>query len=249
VTRLRTLAVDIGGTGIKAMAFAADGSALSEPVRIDTPYPCPPHRLIDAIADLATDLPEVDVVAAGFPGLVRSDRVVWVNSLTRSEPGGRTDPALAEQWTGFPLQEALSARLHLPTLVANDADVHALASVTGSGMECVVTLGTGLGFSLVLDGRLLPHLEFGGVAFGDGRDYDTVLGQMGLEADGLGPWREHVFTMVMSLRAFVYFDRLFIGGGNARLVDVTTLGPDVVAVENANGLVGGHLLWAATGRG
>jgi len=246
MTGPRTLAVDVGGTGIKATVFSGDGSPVGEVRRIDTPYPCPPERLASAIVALAGSLPTADRLGLGFPGLIRSGRVVWVNSLTRAQPGGPADPGLAEQWTGFPLQEFLSGAMGLPTLVANDADVHALASVQGRGMECVVTLGTGLGFSLVLDGTLLPHLEFGGVHFGGGRDYDTVLGQGGLDADGIDAWRSHVSVMVESLRSFVYFDHLYLGGGNARLLDARTLGPAVTTVDNVNGLLGGHLLWAST---
>jgi polyphosphate glucokinase len=248
MTGRRTLAVDVGGTGIKATVFSGDGAPLDETRRIDTPYPCPPERLASAIGALAGSLPTADRLGLGFPGLIRSGRVVWVNSLTRAQPGGPADPGLAEKWTGFPLQEVLSATLDLPARVANDADVHALASVSGNGMECVVTLGTGLGFSLVLDGHLLPHLEFGGVQFGDGRDYDTVLGQGGLDADGLDAWLCHVSTMVESLRSFVYFDHLYLGGGNARLLEPDTLGAGVTTVDNVNGLLGGHLLWTETTR-
>lgn len=238
----RTLAVDIGGTGIKAVVFDADGVACCDAVRVETPYPCPPSRLVDEVCALAAQLVPADRAGVGFPGLIRSDRVVWVNSLTRPRPGEPTDEQLAQLWAGFPLQEALTEAIGMPTLVANDADVHALASVSGCGLECVVTLGTGLGFSLALDGKLLPHVEFGGLPCVDERDYDTALGQSGLEADGLEAWIANVVGTVSALRSFLYFDHLYLGGGNARLLPEHIFGVDVSRVENVNGLLGGHLL-------
>jgi polyphosphate glucokinase len=174
---------------------------------------------------------------------VRSDRVIWVNSLTKATPAGPTDPELAEHWVGYPLQQAIADAMGIPAIVANDADVHALASVSGRGLECVITLGTGLGFSVLLDGDPIPHLEFGGLPFTDGRDYDTALGQVGLERDGLPRWIENVAALVEALRPFLYFDHLYLGGGNARLLAETDLGEDVSTVDNVNGLLGCYLLW------
>jgi polyphosphate glucokinase len=240
----RTLAVDVGGTGIKAAVFESDGSQAGDRVRVDTPYPCPPDRLLGEIATIAGRLPTVDRIGLGFPGLLRSDRVVQVNSLTRATPNGPRDDRLAEQWTDYPLQSALATHLDLPARVANDADVAALASVSGSGLECVVTLGTGLGFSLVHDGRLIPHLELSGAPFRDDQDFESLLGDAGRERSGLDGWRADVLRMVAVLRPFLYFDHLYLGGGNARLLADVDLGPDVSLVGNVNGLRGGHLLWA-----
>jgi polyphosphate glucokinase len=239
----RTLAFDIGGTGIKAGVFDDRGVLVGQPVRVDTAYPSPPARLVTQLQDVARLLPGADRIGVGFPGLLRSDRVVWVNSLTRAAPGGPVDEDLARQWVGCDLTQALSDAFQVPVRVANDADVAALACVTGSGLECVITLGTGLGFSLVQDGRLLPHLELSGAPFLPGRDFEQVLGNSGLESDGLGPWIGHVRAAADVLRGFVYFDHLFVGGGNARLLEGVPLGPDVTVVDNVNGLRGGYLLW------
>ena len=237
-----TLAVDIGGTGIKAATYAADGARAIDSVRVATPYPCPPDCLLDEVAALASALPPAERAGVGFPGLLRSNRVVWVNSLTRSAADGPTDDALVRQWVGFDLRSGLEDRLGIPTRVANDADVHALATVGGVGLECVLTLGTGLGFSLVDDGRLLPHLELGGAPFLDS-DFEGILGQAGLERAGQDAWHANVLAAIDALRPFLYFDHLYVGGGNARLIDPASLGADVSVVSNVNGLRGGVLLW------
>ena len=67
-----TLAVDIGGSGIKASVVNAQAVMVSDRVRVDTPYPCPPELLVSTIADLVRPLPEVSRVSVGFPGLEKS---------------------------------------------------------------------------------------------------------------------------------------------------------------------------------
>jgi polyphosphate glucokinase len=243
MSRPNTLAVDIGGTGIKAAVFDAEGTLVDEPVRAETSYPAPPDGLVAQVEAIARRLPVADRLGVGFPGLLRSARVVWVNSLSRATPGGSLDDDLARQWVGFNLVDALTAAFGCPVRVANDADVAALACVSGHGLECVITLGTGLGFSLVQDGILLPHLELSGAPFLDGRDFEAVLGNAALEADGQDAWTAHVRTAVEVLRGFVYFDHLYVGGGNARLLQPGSLGDDVSLVDNANGLLGGYRLW------
>jgi polyphosphate glucokinase len=188
-------------------------------------------------------LPSADRAGVGFPGLLRSGRVVEVNSLMRAVAGGPQDPALVAAWTGVRIDDLIGGALRIPVRVANDADVHALATVTGRGFECVLTLGTGLGFSLVSDGVLVPHLELSGAPFLPGRDFEAVLGADGLAADGQEAWTEHVHEAITALRPFLYFDRLYLGGGNARLLDPEAFPADVVLVENVNGLLGCPLLW------
>lgn len=243
---VHTLAVDVGGTGIKATVFDGDGSQVDDPVRVATPYPCSPQRLMDEIAALAETLSPAQRAGVGFPGLLRSDRVVWVNSLTRATPSGPVDDGLAAQWVGFPLAATLAETLGIPARVANDADVHALASVSGRGLECVITLGTGLGFSLINDGEILPHLELSGAPFMEDQDFESVLGHAGLQRDGVEEWKAHVIRAIDALRPFLYFDHLYVGGGNARLLDPAALGPHVSVVENANGILGGYLLWSSS---
>lgn len=238
-----TLAVDIGGTGIKATVLDGGGRPQADVLRIDTPYPCPPSRLGAEVRALADRLPAADRAGVGFPGLLRGGRVVQVNSLRRATQGGPADAGLVAAWTGCPVGELLTEALGVPVRVANDADVQALASVRGLGLECVLTLGTGLGFSLVQDGSLLPHLELSGAPFGDGRDFEGALGEAALRADGQAAWLASVHRAVALLRPFIFFDRLYLGGGNARLVEQATLPDDVEVVGNVNGLLGARLLF------
>ena len=238
-----TLAVDVGGTAIKATVLDGVGHPLADVLQTPTPYPCPPERLASEVAGLAARLPGSARAGVGFPGLLRSGRVVHVNSLMRAAPHGPPDDRLVAAWSGCPVADVLAVELAVPTRVANDADVQALASVHGVGLECVLTLGTGLGFSLVQDGVLLPHLELSGAPFEAGQDFEAVLGDAALRADGVQAWVAAVHRAVAALRPFLFFDRLYLGGGNARLLDPAGLPGDVEVVRNVNGLLGAHLLW------
>ena len=111
----RTLAVDVGGTGLKAVVLSPDGEMVSERIRRETPYPCPPPVLLDELDALAKTQPEYDRVSVGFPGAIRRGRVREVPAFSRRAPGEGPDRHLVAQWTGFELKEALQARFGKPT--------------------------------------------------------------------------------------------------------------------------------------
>src|SRR5437763_13416413 len=144
----RTLAVDIGGTGIKLAVLDSTGKIVGKRVRVPTPdAPVGPEVITAAIGDACARLGEFDRVSVGFPGVVRDGKV-------------KTAPNLGtELWTGFDLQRALSARWGKPVKVMNDADVQGFGAIQGQGIEMMLTLGTGAGTAIFRDGQIMPHLE------------------------------------------------------------------------------------------
>ena len=90
----RTLAIDVGGTGLKAVVLDPDGEMISERVRVETPYPCPPPVLLDELDKLAKTQPEYDRVSVGFPGAIRRGRVREVPAFSRRGPGEKPDREL-----------------------------------------------------------------------------------------------------------------------------------------------------------
>lgn len=82
----RILAIDIGGTGLKAALLDVDGKMTSERLRVDTPYPCPPERMIDALVDLCAPLDTFDFLSIGFPGVVRDGQVVTAPHFDAVDP-------------------------------------------------------------------------------------------------------------------------------------------------------------------
>src|SRR3954470_16430642 len=238
-----TLAIDVGGSGLKASLLSPKGEMLSERQRRETPYPCTPPVLLDELAELATTQPTYDRVSVGFPGAIRRGRVREVPAFSRRKPGEGPDPDLVSQWTGFELEEALQARFERPTRVANDADVQGCAVVAGHGMELVVTLGTGVGTAVFFDGALLPHMELSHGRFAEGRSIEVACGDHHREKIGNKAWRKLVMSALDTFEAMVLPDHIFIGGGNAKRLDPDTLGPNRTVVPNISGLLGGIKLW------
>ena len=239
----RTLAVDVGGTGLKAVVLSLDGEMVSERVRHETPYPCPPPVLLDALEALAKTQPAYDRVSVGFPGTIRRGHVREVPAFSRDKPGGKPDPDLVAWWTGFDLQTSLQERFARPTRVANDADVQGCAVVTGHGMELVVTLGTGVGSAVFFDGALLPHMELSHGRFAEGLSIEVACGDHHREKIGTKAWRKLVASALDAFEAMVLPDHLYVGGGNAKRLDPDSLGPNRTVVPNISGLLGGIRLW------
>lgn len=243
---VRTLAIDVGGSGLKATVLGPDAALLADRVRVDTPYPCPPERLVAELGTLVEPLLPLGPhrASVGFPGLVRGGRVVEVPSLSRVEYGkGLPDPELAGRWSGFDLRGALADRLGLATLVENDADMQGCAVVEGRGMEFVMTLGTGVGTALFDEGRLLPHLELSHGPFEDGLTFDIALGNAERKEIGGKAWRARVRRAIEAFHEMLWFDRIYVGGGNAKRLEPLDVGPRGTIVENAAGLVGGVRIW------
>ena len=237
---LHTLAIDIGGTGLKAAILDEHGEMVADRVRIETPQPCPPKVLITSLGHLVARLPAYDRVSVGFPGVVRKGRTLTAHNLG------------PEEWPGFDLEGALTNKFGKPVQVINDADMQGLAAIRGDGVELVITLGTGVGSGLFEDGRLAPHLEIAHHPFRQGETYEEQMGNEALQAVGRKRWSKRVERAIQTLRVLTTFDRLYLGGGNAAKIEFE-LPPDVEVVSNALGLRGGIWLWRqrqlALGRG
>jgi polyphosphate glucokinase len=238
-----TLAIDVGGTGLKAAVLDAGGAMVADRVRVPTTYPCPPDRLVEILAELTAPLPAFDRVAAGFPGMVRGGRVLSASHFqTSAGPGSDEDPALVASWRGFDLRDALEQRFGKPTKVANDADVQGAAVVVGEGLELVVTLGTGVGTAFFFEGRLMPHLEFSHHPLYKEDTYNEQLGDRARKEVGNEKWNRRVRRAIGTLRALCFFDHCYLGGGNAKRLE-GELPEDVTIVDNTAGLLGGLKLW------
>jgi len=227
----RTLAVDIGGTGIKVALLDENGGMIGERVRVPTPpKPVAPAVLTAALDEAVAAVGSFDRASVGFPGAVRDGRVLTAPNLG------------TEVWSGFDLQTALSERWGKPVRVMNDADVQGFGAIQGEGVEFVLTLGTGAGTSIFYNGRIMPHLELAHHPVRGDKTYDEYLGRVALEAVGKKKWNKRVERVIEILRRLTNFDHLYIGGGNAKAIKFE-LPPDVTIVPNSDGLTGGIALW------
>ena len=225
----RTLAVDIGGSGIKVMVLDAEGQPQTERSRLETPQTPKPEPVLEAIASLAGGQGEFDRVSVGFPGVVRRGVIKTAVNL---------DPS----WIDFDLATTLKDRLGKSVRVANDADIQGLGSIGGNGVELVVTLGTGFGSSLFVDGILVPNLELGHHPFRKGETYEQQLGRSTLDTVGTKRWNRRLEKAIVSLQNLFNWDYFYIGGGNTKKI-AFDLPPKVKIVPNVSGLLGGIALW------
>jgi polyphosphate glucokinase len=242
-----TLAIDIGGTGLKANVLDAVGGVVADRVRTPTTYPMPPDRMVEKLKGLADKLPGFDRISAGFPGMVRLGHVLTApHFVCKAGPGSDLDPKLLKDWTDFDMASALSEAIGKPARVANDADVQGLASISGKGFEAVITLGTGFGSAFFMAGRLLPHMEFAQIEFRHGETFNAQLGEPTRKDIGDKRWNKRVQKAISYLDVLTHFDHLYVGGGNGARVNRRDLGDvleRITVVDNSAGILGGIKIW------
>ena len=229
---MKTLAIDIGGTGVKALVLDIAGVMLTERMRIETPRPATPDAVIDAIVELVRPLGEFDRISVGFPGVV-IDGVV------------KTAVNLHPAWEDVPLAGALEKRLGKPARALNDAGVQGYAVVRGKGVEMLLTFGTGMGCAVYLDGRYVPNLELAHHPFKKGMTYEDYVGAPALAQIGKKKWNKRVAKVIEQVLPIWNPSRLYLGGGNAKHLKIE-LPPNVEIVANVAGLLGGIKLWSVT---
>lgn len=223
-----TLAVDVGGTGVKIILLNPSGKPISERQRAETPQPATPDAILQVLDHLIGTTDSFDRVSVGFPGVVKHGATLTAHNL---------DP----QWVGFDLQKVLARRWKKPVRVANDSAVQGFAAIRGKGVELVITLGTGFGSSLFTDGHLVPGLELAHHPWRK-HTYEDYLGKRGLEKYGRKRWNKYLEKAIAQLESLFNYDQLYIGGGNAMKIDFE-LPKHVTRVPNEDGLLGGVALW------
>lgn len=243
-----TLAIDCGGSFLKSAVFDAAGTQHGETLRRPTPYPLPPSAFVKVIAEIAKSHPKADRISVGLPGMIRHGVVIHTpHYINQYGPFTPVQDELAAAWKQFDVQGAITSKLGLPTKVVNDAEMHGAGVIAGRGLEVVFTLGTGLGSAVFDGGILTPHLELSHATVRGGIWYDHWIGEAERRRVGTAIWNRRVRLTIERWYPVFRWDRLYLGGGNSRLISQTTsarLGDDVVIVPNAAGLLGGERIWS-----
>lgn len=224
-----TLAIDIGGSKIKMLVLNASGEPVTERTRCDTPRPAVPDAILAAIESQLTMHGDYHRISIGFPGVV-------IDGVTMNAAN------LHQDWQGFNLAKAVRDMAFVPVRVANDADIQGYGAIHGHGVELVITLGTGFGSSLFVDGLLVPNLELGHHTFEQDLTYEQLLGQAARKESGNQAWRARLLRAIDQLEALFNPTRILIGGGNAKKIKVE-LPENVEISENIAGILGGIKLW------
>jgi len=211
------LVIYVGGTFVKILA-----TGQTEVRSFQSGTTLTPERMVSGVKKLAADW-MYEVVSIGYPGPV-------LNGRPTAEP-----PNLARGWIGFDFAAAFGR----PVKVVNDAAMQAMGSYK-RGKMLFLGLGTGLGTTLIIDGKLEP-MELGHLPYKKGT-YESYVGRAGLEREGKKKWRRRVIDVIERLTAALRPDDTVIGGGNVRKLD--GLPPRCRAGHNVNAFRGGFRLWA-----
>lgn len=226
---MRTLCIDIGGTGIKMLELDAAGEALGERHRERTPRPARPEPVLACIGEMLGEHAAFDRVSIGFPGVI-------VRGVVRTAPNLDTGA-----WAGFDLEGAVREMAGKPVRALNDADLQGYGVVRGRGVELALTLGTGMGSALFTNGHLVPNLELGHHPFKNGRTYEECVSDAERDRIGKKRWRRRLDAVIAQLAPIFNYDLLHLGGGNAKRL--TDLPANVRVFTNVEGMTGGMRLW------
>lgn len=166
----KMLGIDIGGTGIKgAIVDTKKGTLLSDRTKYLTPKNATPKNVIETAMKIVKDLDwEGKPIGAGCPAVVRQ-------GITKSATN------IDKSWIGFPVEETFSKMAGAPVSLINDADAAGLAELSFGeakdvpGVCLLISLGTGIGSAIFIDGVLVPNSELGMLKMRDGiaEDYAT----------------------------------------------------------------------------
>ena len=236
------LGVDIGGTGIKGAPVDVErGTLAGERLRILTPQPATPKPVADVVADIAGHFGWVGRVGVTFPAVVKSGVALTAVNVD-------------EEWVGTDAAELFTNRLGSPVTVLNDADAAGLAEMRfGAGRDqkgvvVMITLGTGIGCGMFVDGRLIPNTELGHIEI-DGKDAERIAADSVRERKNLS-WKKYASRVEEYLRRLdklIWPDLIIIGGGASKKADqflpYVDVRPPVVpaTLQNEAGIVGAAL--------
>jgi len=208
------LGVDIGGTGIKGAPVNVEtGELTAERFRIPTPHPALPNAVGDVVKLIAEEFKYNGPVGITFPAVVK-------NGVTF------TAANVDEAWIGTDARALFSGKLGMETTVVNDADAAGVAEMTfgagkgRKGVVIMVTLGTGIGSAVFLDGKLLPNTELGHLQI-RGKDAEHRASDRVREEKDLGwhEWAGRVSEFLLELEKLFSPDLIIIGGGVSKKSD------------------------------
>jgi len=248
---MELLGVDVGGTGIKAAVVDTRRGVLSgERIRVPTPQPSTPAAVAGATAGLVEGLVPGAPAGIGFPAVVCDGTTLTAANV---------DPA----WVGAPAESIFSEALGRECAVVNDADAAGLAEMrfgAGRGERGVVlmlTLGTGIGSALFVDGTLVPNTELGHLELG-GEEAEARASAVAREREELSwkRWASRLNAYLLHVEGLLWPDLVIVGGGVSRKQEkfLPLLTPRrarlaVAAMGNAAGVVGAALVAASRAEG
>lgn len=205
---MQILGIDVGGTGIKgAPVDIESGSLLAERYRLLTPDGAKPGPVAEVVAKVAVQFDWHAPIGCGFPAVIR-------NGVAESAAN------INQKWIGTDVAQLFSAATHCPVYVVNDADAAGLAEVTFgagrgvSGVILMITIGTGLGSALFIDGKLVPNTELGHIEV-ECDEAELIASDVVRREQDLSwkKWAKRLNKYLCTLENLFSPDLMIIGGG------------------------------------
>jgi polyphosphate glucokinase len=235
------IGIDIGGTGIKgALVNLKKGELITERFRFDTPNGGQPESVVETLIKLVRqiDAPKKTPIGICFPAPVK-------NGVTLSASN------VSDEWIGLNASKLFSKALGAEIVLLNDADAAGVAEIVfGAGQDrkglvLMCTLGTGIGTSLFMNGKLIPNTELGHIEI-DGVDYETKAAYSAKERDNLSfeQWSKILSKYFDRLNRLFYPDLIIIGGGvskdHSSFVHMIESSVEIVPAKSKNnaGIIG-----------
>jgi polyphosphate glucokinase len=247
------IGVDVGGSGIKAAVVDVDeGRFVSDRLRVPTPAPSTPEKVSASIGRLvkrlvsATDLGPDAPVGIGLPGVVLDGALKTAANI---------DPA----WVDYSITPKLSKSLKRSVTIVNDADAAGTAEMRfgvgagTSGVVVLLTLGTGVGSAVFVDGKLIPNTEFGQMEI-RGRPAERRSASVARTRRGLSwkAWAQDLDEHLIRIDELIWPELIILGGGVSKNADKyiprLTVRPPVVAAQLRNdaGIIGAAVIATET---
>lgn len=238
---MEILGIDVGGSGIKgALVDIEKGELITSRIRIPTPQPALPDAVNGKIAKLVKKFKYKGPIGVGFPAII-------FNGVVRSAAN------VADEWIGYPGVVSISAATSCPVTLLNDADAAGIAEMRFGagrkqrGLVIILTLGTGIGSAVFINGHLVPNTEFGHLYLKnskkDAEDYTSDRIRTS-ERLSFKEWAKRLDEYLHHLE-FIFSPNLIILGGGVskksdKFISRLTLQTPVVPAElrNEAGIVG-----------
>ncbi len=243
---MEAFGIDVGGSGIKGAPVDTEtGRLLADRFRIATPQPATPDAVVAVAAQVVQHFGWTGPVGCGFPAVVKAGQVF-------------TAANIAPSWIGVHIEDELARAIGVPVRALNDADAAGLAEMRwGAGRErgglvLIITLGTGIGSALFVDGKLVPNTEFGHIEIrgkeAEHRAADSVRERKSLSWK---QWAKRIDEYLDTMERLVWPDLIIVGGGAsahaAKFLSLLSVRAEIVPAQLLNnaGIAGAAL--AATG--
>ena len=236
---MEILGIDIGGSGIKgAIVDTATGELKSERIRLVTPQPATPEAVAQTLKELVDQIGYKGPIGCGFPARVINGEVLTAANIDKS-------------WINVKVEDLFSKVTGQKVFVANDADVAGLAELTFGAVKdykgpvLFLTIGTGIGSALFINGQMYPNTEFGHIKFkGDIAEHYCSDAVREREELGYKEWGERLNKFLEYIAFLTQPDFIVLGGGVSKKFEKyaskLTLSTKVVPATTLNlaGIIG-----------